>query len=119
MNYAVNNLPVAQGECVIRRIDHIPAGIDTKAVERIKAGFIISHSEQGHHHILTGGDVMERTDRVPTGMQIFYAILAEPAEFIQDAANPHGGYDLTAGIFEIRISREFNPFLEQARRVAD
>lgn len=119
MNYLVSNKPVAQGECVIRRIEALPAGMETKPVERTNGGFIISHSEQGHHHILTGGDVMERTDHVPTGMQIFYAILSEPAEFIQDAANPHGGYDLIAGIFEIRVSREFNPFLEQARRVAD
>jgi hypothetical protein len=119
MNFVVSNLPVAQGECNIRRIDRLPVGIETKSVERAKRGFIISHSESGHHHLLTGGEVMERTSRVPQGMQIFYAILTEPEQFIQDAANPHGGYDLTAGIFEIRISREFNPFLEQARRVAD
>lgn len=36
-----------------------------------------------------------------------------------DAAAPHGGYDLDAGIYEFRISREFDPFSEQARRVAD
>lgn len=119
MNYAVNNLPVAQGECNIRRIEHLPSGVETKAVERSKRGFIISHSESGHHHVLTGGEVMERTDRIPSGMQIFFAILSEPEQFIQDAANPHGGYDLPAGIYEFRISREFNPFLEQARRVAD
>lgn len=119
MNFVVNNLPVAQGECNIRRIERLPSGVETKPVERVKRGFIISHSEQGHHHLITGGDVMERTDRIPSGMQIFYAILSEPEQFIQDAANPHGGYDLPAGIYEFRISREFNPFLEQARRVAD
>ena len=35
--------------------------------ERIAKGFIISHSESGHHHLLTGGDVMERTNSVPAG----------------------------------------------------
>lgn len=119
MNHIISNLPVAQGECTIRRIDALPVSLETKPVERTKAGFIISHSEQGHHHILTGGDVLERVDRVPEGMQIFFAILSEPQQFIQDAANPHGGYDLPAGIYEFRISREFNPFLDEARKVAD
>lgn len=79
---------------------------------------VISHSESGHHHLLTDGEVMERAE-VPPGMQIFYAILKEPQSFIQDAANPHGGYELGVGIFEFRVSREFDPFAEQARRVAD
>lgn len=119
MNYLVSNKPVAQGECIIRRIEALPEGMETKAVERAKGGYIISHSEQGHHHLLTGGDVMERIDNVPAGMQKFYAILADQQQFIQDAANPHGGYDLPPGIYEFRISREFNPFLDEARKVAD
>lgn len=108
-----------QGEVRIVKIDTIPGDMQTKTVERSAGGFIISHSESGHHHLLTGGDVMERIDKVPDGMQVFYAILDDPQSFIQDAANPHGGYDLDPGIYEFRVSREFNPFTEQARRVAD
>lgn len=108
-----------QGEVRIVKIDALPDGMETKAVQKIAKGFVISHSESGHHHVLTGGDVMERVDRVPEGMQIFYALLDKPQSFIQDAANPHGGYDLDPGIYEFRVSREFNPFAEQARRVAD
>lgn len=108
-----------QGEVRIIKIDAIPSNIQTKAPERCAKGFIISHSEQGHHHVVTGGDVMERTDNVPAGMQFFYAILKEPQQFIQDAAVPHGSFRLDAGIYEFRISREFNPFAEEARRVAD
>lgn len=108
-----------QGEVRIVKIDALPTGMETKAAQKIAAGYVISHSESGHHHVLTGGDVMERTDKVPSGMQLFYAILDEPQSFIQDAANPHGGYDLDPGIYEFRISREFNPFEDQARRVAD
>lgn len=108
-----------QGECRIVKIDTLPEGMATKAPERVAKGFVISHSESGHHHVLTGGDVMERTDNVPEGMQIFYAILTAPAEFVQDAANPHGGFSLDPGIYEFRVSREYNPFTEQARRVAD
>ena len=108
-----------QGEVRIIRIGSLPSGIQTRPAERAAKGYIISHSESGHHHVLTGGDVMERTDSVPAGMQVFYAILNDPAAFVQDAANPHGGYDLPPGIYEFRVSREFDPFAEQARRVAD
>lgn len=107
-----------QGECRIVKIDDLPAH-ETKKMQRTGKGYVISHSESGHHHILTGGDVMERTQNVPEGMQIFYAILDEPQSFIQDAANPHGGYDLGPGIYEFRVSREYDPFADQARRVAD
>ncbi len=108
-----------QGECRIVKIDALPDGISTKKAERVGKGFVISHSESGHHHVVTGGDVMERTNDVPAGMQIFYAILDAPEEFVQDAANPHGGYSLDPGIYEFRVSREFDPFSEMARRVAD
>lgn len=115
--HIINSMPVQQGEVRIRRIDAIPA-VETRPVNRGAKGYIISHSERGHHHILTDGEVMERVD-APAGMQVFYAMLSAPAEFVQDAANPHGGYSLPAGLYEMRISREFDPFAEQARRVAD
>lgn len=109
----------AQGEITIIKIDAIPDGVETKPAERHAKGWIISHSESGHHHILTGGDVMERTSGVPAGMQVLYAILEYPHALIQDAQVPHGGYDLAPGFYELRIAREFDPFSEQVRRVAD
>jgi len=107
-----------QGEVRIVKIDALPA-FATQPTPKTAKGFIISHSESGHDHLLTGGDVMERIDNIPAGMQIFYAILDAPEKFIQDAANPHGGFNLDPGIYEFRVSREFDPFAEQARRVAD
>jgi hypothetical protein len=109
----------AQGEITIIRIDAIPANIETKKAKRTEKGWIISHSESGHHHFLTGGEVMECTTKVPAGMQILYAILNNPQALIQDAQVPHGGYDLPAGFYEFRIAREFDPFAEEARRVVD
>jgi len=108
-----------QGEVRIVKIDALPESMQTRPAQKLGNGYVISHSESGHHHVLTGGDVMERVDRVPAGMQVFFAILHEPQQFIQDAANPHGGYCLSAGIYEFRVSREFDPFADQARRVAD
>jgi hypothetical protein len=109
----------AQGEITIIALDALPEGIETKPVERNAIGYIISHSEQGHHHCLTGGEVMERTDNVPAGMQIMYALLDEPADLIQDATVPHEGYRLDPGIYAFKIAREFDPFAGQSRRVAD
>ncbi len=109
----------AQGEITIIQIDAIPAGIETRAVGRTAKGWIISHSENGNHHLLTGGDVMERTSDVPAGMGMLYALLDKPASLIQDAPVPHGGYDLEPGCYLFKIAREFDPFADQARRVAD
>lgn len=108
-----------QGEVRIVQIEAIPTNAKTKQVERGKGGFIISHSESGHHHVLRDGEVMESIKYVPAGMHIFYAILEKPTMFEQDAANPHGGFKLDPGVYEFRVSREFDPFEEQARRVAD
>lgn len=110
----------AQGEVTIIKIDALPEKMQTKAVGRGTSGFIVSHSESGHHHCLTGGDVMERTSDVPAGMRILYGILDAPGALIQDApGKPHESYDLSAGIYEFRISREYDPFAEQSRIVGD
>lgn len=109
-----------QGEAKVYRIDAIPAGITAKGVERTASGAaIISHSESGHHHVIDCGAVMERTDGVPSGMRVLYAIVTAPTSLRQDAAVPHDPVMLDPGIYEFRVQREFDPFLEQARRVAD
>ena len=113
--------PIAnQGEIRIDQIDALPEGMATVAVERVAKGYIISHSESGHHHLLDGDvEVMERSNDVPAGMKMIYAIVKEPSRLHQDAATPHKPIDLDPGIYEMRIKREFDPFTEQARRVAD
>lgn len=110
----------AQGEVTIIEIDAIPDGVNTRpATERNARGqIIISHSESGHHHVVTGGEVLERTD-APDGMQQFYAIFTKAERLVQDAPTPHEHFDLPAGFYEFRLAREYDPFAEQARRVAD
>jgi hypothetical protein len=110
----------AQGEITIFRISEIPADIETKPAERTQAGHIISHSESGNHHVLTGGEVMERVNDVPAGMKMLYAICESPEELVQDApGKPHAPHSLPAGLYEFRIAREYDPFAEQSRIVAD
>ncbi len=109
-----------QGEIRVDQIDKLPEGMTTVDVERIAKGYIISHSESGHHHLLDGDvKVIERTNDIPAGMKMIYAIVNEPSRLHQDAATPHKPIDLDPGIYEMRIKREFDPFTEQARRVAD
>lgn len=108
-----------QGEVRIERIEALPANL-VPFTERNDAGeAIISHSEKGHHHVLPAGvEVMERVD-APAGMKILYAIVKEPTSLRQTAGKPHEEAPMQPGVYELRISREFNPFLQQARRVAD
>ncbi len=109
----------AQGEISIFRVSMMPEGL-AQHNEIDKAGRpIISHSESGNHHILDAAvTVMEKPD-APEGMRILYALLDEPTALIQDASDAHGAHMLDAGIYEFRIAREFDPFSEQVRRVAD
>ena len=108
----------AQGEITIFRIGALPEGLKPSTEGKTPKGAIISHSESGHHHVLTGaGDVLEHMSA--PGMKSLYAILDAPGELIQDAAVPHEKHVLPAGIYEFRLAREFDPFSEQARRVAD
>ena len=113
-------ISAAQGEVNIRKIEAAPSDLVTVSAE--KGLLIVGHSESGHHHCFrdTGGvALMERTKDVPSGMKILYAIIDNPAELIQDAASPHETIAFEPGIYEFRISREYNPFTEEARRVAD
>lgn len=109
-----------QGEVRIIKIDRMPDGLALVPVSKTSNGkIIISHSESGHHHVLTGGTVMERTNDVASGMRVLYAILDAPAQLRQTASGAHAPFDLGPGVYEFRCSREYNPFSEQARRVTD
>lgn len=107
-----------QGEIYIAKIDKLP-DTATKPVKRTPRGYIVSHSENGAHHLLSDGELLERTEGVPAGMKILYAIIESPERLYQDDPVPHDHYDLDPGIYEFRISREYDPFAEQARIVAD
>lgn len=107
-----------QGEITILQVDKLPEGLKEHN-ERTEKGVIVSHSESGNHHLLVGDvKVMER-EKVPEGMKILTAIVRGEATLEQDAAVPHEKYVLQEGLYEFRLAREYNPFLEQARRVAD
>lgn len=109
----------AQGEVLFRTVNEMPGGLVPHTERDSRGRPIIAHSESGHHHVLDRAvDVMEHPNP-PAGMRILYALLEEPTMLIQDANDAHGRHELAPGIHEFRIAREFDPFSEQARQVAD
>ncbi|MEL6388394.1 MAG: hypothetical protein AAFR00_13670 [Pseudomonadota bacterium] len=110
-----------QGEVYIRRIEELPDVPMANFKERDKAdAYIISHSEKGHHHVIPGcdADVMV-AERPGDAMRILYAIVKNPTAMVQTAAVAHEEAPLAPGIYELRISREYDPFADQIREVAD
>lgn len=109
----------AQGEITIFRIDAMPDGLIASGERDRLERPIISHSESGHHHVLDRAVEVLEHPSPPEGMRILYALLDEPTALVQDAQDAHGKHDLPPGVYEFRIAREYDPFMEQARVVAD
>lgn len=113
------NTTAAQGEITIRRIEALPDGV--KAMERENGQWIIGHSETGHNHVLEAPKAkMFTAETAPEGMRVLYAILEEPGELVHRRGHDtHETIRHEPGIYEFRIGREYDPYAELARRVAD
>lgn len=109
----------AQGEIRIFRIDKVPAGL--KPLKREGEHLIIGHSETGHHHILVAdrAQVFE-ADTAPEGMRILFAILESPGSLEHlRGHDTHAPHAFEPGAYMFRADREYDPYAELARRVAD
>lgn len=110
----------AQGEVRMFRIDKVPA--NARPVEKERGLWIIGHSESGHDHILEAERVKVFSDpEAPQGMTVLYAILDSAGSL-----NHLRGYDTHAphsfqpgDTIMFRTDREYDPYAELARRVAD
>lgn len=117
MKSFINN--AAQGEISIRRIDTLPPGV--KPFEPENGKYIIGHSETGHHHVLvTDKPKVFQAASAPQGMRILYAVLEQSADLVHMRGHDtHETIHHDPGIYEYRIGREFDPYAELARQVAD
>lgn len=110
----------AQGEIRVRRIEKLP---DYVIEEKPENGvYIIGHSETGHHHVLDANPATKvyRAKNAPEGMRILYAILDEPTALIHKRSfDTHEPLLHAPGIYEYRLDREYDPYAELARAVAD
>lgn len=113
------NLTNAHGEVNFFRVTKGNIPLDGfVSVMPIKGFYIVGHSESGHNHILEAAGV-EVLEREYEGMKILRAIVKNPVALKQSAGSPHKQQIVEPGEYFITNNVEYNPFLEQARRVAD
>ena len=109
----------AHGECCFFRITEGSLNLDGfTSVSPVNGAFIVGHSESGHNHILEA-DGVTLMERELGGMKILHAIIKNPVALKQSAGVPHKEQVVVPGEYFITNNVEYNPFLEQARRVAD
>lgn len=80
---------------------------------------IVGHSESGHNHVLERAAEPVIQQAVIDGMKVFFAILKEPTRLLQTAGHSHKEQILESGRYVITNNVDYNPFTEQAKRVAD
>lgn len=115
----------AQGEIYIRRIGAVPmspALPDGFTAMSVKNGkFVIGESETHHDHCVNADHVSVGVmDRPPAGMRILRMIVENPTALTHERVHDtHDPIMLEPGEYEVRIQREFDPYAELARQVAD
>lgn len=115
----------AQGEITIRRIGDLPKSKKLpKGFAPMKAEngrYVIGHSETGHHHVIDAvGATIGVMEKPPEGMRILYLILENPLVLEhQRGFDAHAPLINEAGVYEVRIAREYDPYAELARLSAD
>lgn len=110
----------AQGEIkIIRLSDDAEMMGDPLAPEA--DGLVIGHSETGHHHVIDREAARAFVAPVaPEGMRIMRLIVEKPTELRHlRSHDTHAPIGLSPGKYEVRIGREFDPYADLARRVAD
>lgn len=98
-----------QGDVIIRRELEIPA--DAIRVIRQKRGFVLAEGEAtGHAHVIEEEIEMYEKDGV------LYLKVERPVTVKHEEHKP---ISLDKGIYKIGIVREYDPFDEEVRKVAD
>lgn len=106
----------SQGEVNFIKIHSAPTDA-TEIILPEGGRYIVGHSESGNLHVL---DAEEVTLCRRPGADVLYAIVANPTQLRQEKSDaPHAPIPVDPGVYRIVISREFNPFMNEARRVAD
>ncbi|MBI5847174.1 MAG: hypothetical protein HZB31_04370 [Nitrospirae bacterium] len=98
-----------QGDVIIRSIKEIPAY--AKRVVRQRRGFILAEGEAtGHAHVIEEEIEMYEMNG------ILYLKADRPVTVKHEEHKP---VSLDKGVYEIGIVREYDPFEEEVRKVAD
>jgi hypothetical protein len=109
----------AQGDCMLRRVAALPAGV-TPAQPQAGA-YVVAHSETGHNHIIDAAPCVrmyDTEDPLVSYLEVLDA--AEQTEVLLRHLRGWGTHEtlkVPTGIFEIRRQREYVP--EGWRRAQD
>jgi hypothetical protein len=113
----------AQGEITLIRVGNVtgdtPQGFTSLETENGK--LVIGHSETGHHHVMDPRTAKAFVaDKAPEGLRILRLIVEQPT--VLEHLRGHDTHEplmVPPGEYDVRIAREFDPYAEIARRVAD
>lgn len=117
------NRIAAQGEITLIRVGDLtgntPKGYSPLKTENGK--LVIGHSETGHHHVMEPSTAKAYVaDTAPEGMRILRLIVEKPT--VLEHMRGHDTHEplmVPPGEYDVRIAREYDPYAELARRVAD
>jgi len=100
---------IVQGDVFFTRANAIPNG--AKPVDRKARGYVIAEGEAtGHAHVIEDDVQLYEKDRV--------LYLHVPKE-VEVRHEEHSPVTLSPGQWKVGIVREYDPFLEEARKVLD
>lgn len=118
MNYTIQRYG-AQGEVTFERVEEIPAGYVAAAPDHA-SGYIVAHSETGHHHVLEreGAEYFPPTkeDALVAFARIVVGAPGNVKHLRQHDTHP--AIQLTPGNWKITHARE-EDILGEVRRVQD
>ena len=110
-----------QGEVLILKLADDAKLPNWPALAMEGGNLIVGHSETGHHHVLVAerAQVFE-AEKAPEGMRVLYALLESPGELKHlRGFDTHAPQTFEPGAYMFRTDREYDPYAELARRVAD
>ena len=95
------------GDLWFKRIEKLPGGLKPKDTNIVAEGEVT-----GHAHTLASGEFNLYEDSSGT----LYLSVKTPSEITHQE---HGAKEIAEGIYVVEKEREFDPFSEEIRRVAD
>lgn len=110
------NHSAAQGDCLLRKINELPAGL--KTMEAKNGQFIVAHSETGHNHCVEARDTVTLYASVDQ-FRGYLEVKGDKPVLLEHhrSFDTHEALEIKPGIYEIRRQREYTP--EGFRRAAD